>query len=224
MSDGEEDPFEDIGDDVEDREGDPFESLETEQGAADSDTADRSDERTETDEEFVVETDPSLSPTGGPDDEAGRFDSPRERADDRHDEVAAGPGEGPTAPSPDADDAGDDEFADEGLPPDLTDVDTREGDPFESLGAFEDRSVEEVDPDVVWQTLGRTETVTDDSERTSADVSKHRYCEQCEYFSPPPDVSCTHEGTEIVEFRDMETVRLVDCPVVAERRRLERRD
>jgi len=106
------------------------------------------------------------------------------------------------------------------------DLDGREGNPFESLDAFEDRSVDEVDPDVVWQTLASAETrgsVTDDSERTYADVSKHSYCEQCEHFSPPPEISCTHEGTEIVEFRDMETVRVVDCPIVAERRRLERR-
>jgi len=107
------------------------------------------------------------------------------------------------------------------------DLDGREGDPFESLDAFEDRSVDEVDPDVVWQTLASAETrgsVTGDGERTYADVSKHSYCEQCEYFSPPPDVSCTHDGTEIVEFRGMETVRVVDCPIVAERRRLERHD
>ncbi len=161
MSDGDEDPFEDLREDVDAREGDPFEHLETEDGDTDGDGGD------------------------------GQFGDERE------------------------------------LTPSLDDVDAREGDPFESLGAFEDRSVDEVDPDVVWQTLASAEaegSVTKDRERTFAEVSKHSYCEQCEHFSPPPEVACGHEGTEIVEFLDMETVRLVDCPVVAERRRLQRRD
>jgi uncharacterized OB-fold protein len=53
------------------------------------------------------------------------------------------------------------------------------------------------------------------------EVSKHSYCERCEHFSTPPGVTCTNEGTEILEFMDMETVRVINCPIVEERRALE---
>ncbi|MEF8814889.1 MAG: hypothetical protein V5A55_13905 [Halovenus sp.] len=230
MSDGDKDPFADLREDVEHREGDPFEHLETGDGNSDTD-GDSAETSTDTSDDFVVERDPS--PTG---DEAGRFDPPREQVDDppddRHgdqrDNPAAGTTHEATVGTADSGDGGDGRFeGEERLSPSFEDIDARDGDPFESLGAFEDRSVEDVDPDVVWQTLASAETegsVTADRERTFAEVSKHSYCEQCEHFSQPPDVACGHEGTEIVEFRDMETVRLVDCPVVAERRRLQRRD
>jgi hypothetical protein len=100
----------------------------------------------------------------------------------------------------------------------------REGDPFKSMGeAFTEMEVEGVDPDEVWQRLSDAGEGSDTREtgRSYAEVSKHSYCEQCEYFSDPPDVECSHEGTEIVEFLDIERVRVVDCPVVAERKNLE---
>lgn len=49
-------------------------------------------------------------------------------------------------------------------------------------------------------------------------VSKQRFCEGCEFLSPPPNVACTNPGTEIVELVDNEHYRVSDCPVVAERR------
>lgn len=54
-----------------------------------------------------------------------------------------------------------------------------------------------------------------------AAVSKHEYCERCRFFSGPPEINCTHDGTEIVDFGDMETVRVSNCPIVAERQGLE---
>jgi hypothetical protein len=99
------------------------------------------------------------------------------------------------------------------------------GDPFESgENVFERQEVGEVDPDAVWERLSELEggSVTERGESTYAEVSKHSYCEGCEYFSAPPEVACTHEEAEIVEFLDMDTVRLLNCPVVAERRQLER--
>jgi hypothetical protein len=110
----------------------------------------------------------------------------------------------------------------------LVDGVQREGDPFDQMGgAFEDMEVGGLDPDRVWQDLASAESrgsVGDATERTYADVDKHAYCEQCEYFSGPPEINCTHEGTEIVEFLDMATVRVVDCPIVAEREELEQDD
>jgi hypothetical protein len=106
----------------------------------------------------------------------------------------------------------------------LGDIGAREGDPFERMdSAFEEQEGGPVDPDAVWQELTSAESrgsVGDAQKRTFADVSKHSYCEQCKHFSEPPDIRCNHEGTEIVEYLDMETVRVVDCPIVAERREL----
>lgn len=58
-----------------------------------------------------------------------------------------------------------------------------------------------------------------DAERVRANgkeyvVPKDSYCEQCPYFGEPPDVGCTNDGTEIVEFEDMEHVRVRNCPKV----------
>lgn len=98
----------------------------------------------------------------------------------------------------------------------------RGGDPFGAgESVFEAVDVGSVDADEVWASLAED----GDGQRTAgvtrhADVSKHRYCERCEHFSGPPEVRCTRGDTEIVEFLDMETVRLLNCPVVAEQRRL----
>jgi hypothetical protein len=110
----------------------------------------------------------------------------------------------------------------------FTDMDAREGDPFEGgESAFERVDVGGVDADSVWEEI----TSEDEEESTpdlgemsgspDAEVSKHRYCEQCEFFSAPPDVGCSHDEAQILEFVDMETVRLRNCPVVAEQRELD---
>jgi hypothetical protein len=140
-----------------------------------------------------------------------------------------GPGSAFSAGSPDSR-AGSDTGSGDSVPdPGGRDLETdsfgptqRSGDPFESLeGAFKDRGAASVDPDAVWDTLDRAESVEDTPQRTYSEVSKHSYCEHCEYFSAPPEIQCRHEGTEIVEFPDSETVRVVDCPVVAQRQHLD---
>lgn len=184
------DPFERLGEDVADREGDPFAELNDARdtgseadGPEPSEPSDRedveqSDERAETDD-----------PVG-----ESRTTFDEDRREKRDDDP-------------------------------LGDVGPREGDPFEGMEeTFEEMDVDSVDPDEIWQDLVSVEgsgSMGKVSERTYADVSKHRYCEQCEFVSEPPDLECTHEGTEIVEFLDMDTVRVVDCPIVAERRELE---
>jgi len=82
--------------------------------------------------------------------------------------------------------------------------------------AFDEVETTEMDPDEVWESVAGESGDTD-----IAEVSKHTYCERCEFFSGPPEVECSHEGTEILEFVDMETVKLSNCPIVAERRGLE---
>ena len=112
--------------------------------------------------------------------------------------------------------------------------------------AFEEVDVDDLDTDEVWTDIAEgtsddtpvtSDDQTDDTPVTSDDqtgdtpvtpddqtdeeetveVSKHAYCENCRFLSEAPEIHCTHEGTEIVEFIDMETVRLSNCPIVAER-------
>lgn len=96
--------------------------------------------------------------------------------------------------------------------------------------AFDDM-VDDVETDEVWsevteedeEMLAEDQSATEEPEMDTgiAEVSKHDYCEGCEYLSQAPEIHCTHEGTEILDFADMETVRVSNCPIVAERKGLE---
>ena len=89
---------------------------------------------------------------------------------------------------------------------------------------FDERSFEAVDPDSVWDESGGTSEpsfgavgdVVETGERTYV-VSVRNFCERCRYFTAPPRAECSHDGTEIREFVDMDHVRVYDCPVVEER-------
>lgn len=196
---------------------DPFEAFET----PDEDDSDRSDPFADLDEAVAGPEESDAQPGRLPDD-------PFDRS-----EGDAGPD--PEASGADREESGDIETSDSADPATPTPTD----DPFASFGdvadgqgqdesddpfaAFEPAGVEGADPDAVWESLasaGATGAV-DTDERVFSEVSKHRFCERCEHFSGPPDVRCTYEGAAIVEFLDMETVRLVDCPVVARQRELE---
>lgn len=218
MSD-DEDPFEELDEAVEDRDGDPFDNLgyPDQEGPEEESPADEAEDSpedtsgeewsklTSPDDEFVDS--PSASEPEGPDESESAEHTPGDTS-----EMEFGIGRRESEGTPDA--------------PSLGDIGTREGDPFESVqGAFEQMDTGGMNPDAVWQNLASAESrgsVGDVRERSYAEVSKHSYCEQCEHFSEPPDVHCTHEGTDIIEFLDMETVRVVDCPIVAEREELER--
>ena len=112
-----------------------------------------------------------------------------------------------------------DPFADlGGGPQPRTRGDDADEDPFET---FESVDVGGVDADEVWSSLSSVDDgAAEFDEKVYYEVSKHRFCEQCPNFSGPPETRCTVDGTEIVEFVDMETVRLVNCPVVAEQEEL----
>jgi len=218
------DPFEKLDESVEDREGDPFRRLDSESDDPAEDTP------ATPDEEF--------DPAGfdhGTNREGDQFDTEPDTGDQ---ETFDDEPDGRDAPRPGSPGGGDDpemqfgigrrESTEAGEGPSFGGTGDREGDPFGSVdSAFAEMDVEQIDPEIVWQELTSAQSqgsVGDVQDRTYADVSKHSYCEQCEYFSEPPAVHCSHEGTEIVEFLDMETVRVVDCPVVTEREKLERRD
>ncbi|MFC7133403.1 MULTISPECIES: hypothetical protein [Salinibaculum] len=211
MSDDEDadDPFEELDEAVADREGDPFDSLD---GPRDV------DDETDADEAATGETDDIWAPDreeqlGGPVD-----------ADDEPDSPVDGEREGGLSTGTDQPDGQESSALGGGGATDVdpfAGVDQREGDPFE---AFERMDVGDVDADSVWESLAAAEeggSVAQREGQTYAEVSKHSFCERCEHFSAPPDVGCGHEGTEILEFVDLETVRLVDCPVVEERRKLQ---
>ena len=54
------------------------------------------------------------------------------------------------------------------------------------------------------------------SDATETLVDKRAYCQQCPFFSEPPNVSCGHAGTEIVEVLKDGRFRVRNCPVVTD--------
>ena len=220
------DPFEELDEAVEDREGDPFDSLghpdDGPEGDDDSDdeTGGAAGERGSNAGEAAGDDAESRSPWGEP----LEPDTPDEVRESRAGGASPLDGEGK---QPELGEEPGVVGPTDGIQEEPT-IDTgqhREGDPFESMGdAFSEMDVEGVDAADVWQRLTSAEargSVTQEAERAYAEVSKHSYCEQCEFFSEPPEIDCSNEGTEIVEFLDMDTVRVVDCPIVVERQDLE---
>ena len=243
-----EDPF-DSFEAPEDREGDPFERLGEigpEDDGPESTDADGSvvegDEVAESsaednelsgsspaDDEVAAEplTDSGDSvgepSAGSGDDAAAGDDEPafEEEFIDEDDPFATGPGStADTTPlGGDRTESGDDPFG----PDDPFDgMEGREGDPFGEGGSvFESVDIESVDAEEVWAALDEKPSTPSIDGSRYVEVSKHRFCEQCEHFSSPPNAHCTHEDAEIIEYLDMETVRLLNCPIVAEQREIE---
>lgn len=230
------DPF-DSFDEYSERSGDPFDSLGDQHSDEDNSTGHHSADEHSADGQSAedgprVPDEPSPSgSTDGSDpfeyvDDAGTDPSRGgERESDRTDPRTDGSERSSQIP---------DRQAHETAGDPLADLDDSRGDPFESnASAFERSDVDGIDPDEVWNRLteearseGDTAAEAASSEQQSTDddvvaVSKHSYCEGCEHFSPPPDVQCSHDGTEILEFVDIDTVKVANCPVVAERRELD---
>lgn len=162
---------------------------------------------------------------GGRDTAAGRGDAGGDRggpgADDRSRRAGGrrgegagrrGAGDGPRGPGADDSPLGD-------LARELEDRRRDDGDDlFER--AFDRVDVESVDAGDVWSTLeddhieATVESPRTDAEREVFVIPKRDYCQRCQYFSDPPDVACTYEGSEIVALEDVEHFRVADCPVV----------
>lgn len=69
--------------------------------------------------------------------------------------------------------------------------------------------------------VGGSSAQADREDQAEADVTetvvdKRTYCQQCPYFSKPPEVSCSHDGTSIVEVLIDGQFRLRGCPVVTD--------
>jgi hypothetical protein len=97
----------------------------------------------------------------------------------------------------------------------------QDGDPFDDEELFTEAEVTTVDANRVWDSLDEDESFERSATEIQEDVSKHRFCKQCEYFSGPPASHCTHETAEITQYLDMDTVRVLNCPVVARERQIE---
>jgi len=209
------DPFDELAEHG-DREGDPFERLGGPDGESDADSADATD-----DADATSGADTSDEGDGGGYTEPDPFEYMGD--EQRGQSTAAEPGHGPEpGPGPEPE-QGFDPGHEPGPAEPLSDVEVSDADPFEAPGGvFEQVDVGAADPDEVWDRLtGEPEPEPpEEAEDDVVDVSKHSFCEGCPHFSAPPDVHCTHEGTEILEFTDVETVRVVNCPVVVERREL----
>jgi len=224
MSDDDDDregnPFENLDPPAE-RDGDPFENLDapTDDEPDGADAAGTDDPIDATDQPGPDSGDRALDPSDVVDESSAPAADPFAEGDlgtdGQADPLGDASGDPTDEPSDESFTESDDPFAAVG----------DRGDPFEGgESAFERVDVGDVDADQVWAEItddGETETPEAPRGSRYADVSKHRFCEQCPHFSGPPDVHCGHEGTEIVEFVDMETVRLLDCPIVAEQRELD---
>lgn len=110
------------------------------------------------------------------------------------------------------------------LPEDETD-----GEEAFDLGEyFEEERFDEVESEDLWDTIEADRTLGAEVEAGEEPdehiVPKRSYCESCEHFSEPPEVHCTHPGTTIIEFPDIDHVRVRNCPVVAERQALGEED
>jgi len=230
MSDDERDPFEEL-DPNDDREGNPFERL-----GEGPDGEDRTDAETDVDA-----SQPTDTPPFG--DDTNEVTEPR--SDDGWSDPESGDTSAAGTPETDSGKAGSEDLlsavdteefhADSPAETDASvpESSTESGDPFSGMdgrgedpfgsgeSAFERVDVDHIDADKVWAELTEDDDGEAAPESRYAEVSKHRYCEQCEHFSEPPNAHCTNEGTEIMEFLDMETVRLLNCPVVAEQHGIE---
>lgn len=105
-------------------------------------------------------------------------------------------------------------------------------DPFEQLAGddtdepvdvedlFAESSVDDVDSDTLWSELEAEVSTPIDDQPDEPDISivpKRSFCQDCTHLAEPPGVHCTHEGTEILDFPDMDHVRVRNCPIVEER-------
>lgn len=173
-------------------------------------------------------------------DDADEIDGTGDRSDESG--LAGGYGDGSSDGTSDGERSASGNVA---APAGSTDEDRPGGDPLSEFDEpdddlaelFSEVAVEDVDAQAVWSELdasgspGTGDGAASDDHfevpdadavlREGADeavVSKASYCQRCEYFSSPPDVGCSHPGTEIVELVDVKHFRVRNCPVVAQRR------
>ncbi|AWB28204.1 hypothetical protein [Halococcoides cellulosivorans] len=143
-------------------------------------------------------------------------------------------GEGPdrTGRSDGIDEPGPDTVQESWAPADLSETELADigvADPFDRLpetpvDVTDDLLTDAPTPDGdIWSSIGPHEeqVVETDDERDVREVPIESYCRDCPHVADPPAFTCTYEGSEILAVPSMGVVRLADCPIVAERDRLE---
>jgi len=198
------DPFESM----EDREGDPFEHLgdpvDEESPTPEPDGDDEAtvgDDDTPTFEEEFIDDDPFS--VGG-------------------ESVAGEPQTSADSAVEDGESFDTDPFGEMAEDDPFREMDGSDSDPFGGAeSAFEAVDVDALDEEELWEAIESDDTTATAQHKRYSEVSKHRFCEQCEFFAEPPASHCTHEEASILEYLDMERVRVVNCPIVAEQRRIE---
>lgn len=162
------------------------------------------------------ERDGGEQPTGGTDPAGGDRLSP---FDDASPEPAGGPAPdepGDPAPESPGDAAPLSDLADEVAR-------RRDTDGEDAADVFEEMDAPEIDAEQLWEQLvtGGDDTVVF-SERVESDVDRDvrvipkRTCQGCPYFTDPPQVGCTHDGTDILELVDVDHHKVADCPMVVD--------
>ncbi|MFH5800074.1 hypothetical protein [Haladaptatus sp. CMAA 1911] len=90
--------------------------------------------------------------------------------------------------------------------------------------AFEEVDVGDVDTDELWDDLLNEDggelvvSVPREAGWDDRDVRTipKTTCHGCPHVGDPPDLRCTHEGTDILSMPDVEHFRVADCPMVAD--------
>ncbi|WP_238392123.1 hypothetical protein [Halorussus amylolyticus] len=97
-------------------------------------------------------------------------------------------------------------------------------DPFESV------EVGELDGEKLWEQLAEGDgddgisvaVPPDEPDATGRFAGRDvrtipkRTCHGCPHFGDPPELACTHEGTDILEMPDTDHFRVADCPMVVD--------
>jgi len=90
--------------------------------------------------------------------------------------------------------------------------------------AFEEVDVGDVDTDELWADLLNEDggelvvSVPREAGWDDRDVRTipKTTCHGCPHVGDPPNLQCTHEGTDILSMPDVEHFRVADCPMVAD--------
>ena len=96
----------------------------------------------------------------------------------------------------------------------------RDADPEDVEDAFDEMDTPEIDAEQLWERLAAGDEALAFSTRVEGEVDRDvrvipkRTCERCPHFADPPDVGCTHDGTDILELVDVEHHKVADCPMV----------